>query len=245
VNITKLMRLALDPHALKAIFTWPKFSITSYEMIRDLKRVGLEPLTIIDVGANMGQFAVAAAKGYPAAVIHSFEPGPGAADVLRKCVSSLSGVIVYQTALGEKTGSANLIINQNSFSSSILPLGQAHLAAFPSAKEIGSVAVEVSTLDDIFYNKELISPVLLKLDVQGYERQVIQGAARFLKKVDYVLVETSFLPLYVGEATFSEIFRMLSDAGFSFVRPVGWLANPRSGELLQMDALFLRQNGLG
>jgi hypothetical protein len=63
--------------------------------------------------------------------------------------------------------------------------------------------------------------------------------------VDYVLLETSFRPLYEGEKTFMEIARMMEDHGFEFLRPVDWLSDPRNGEVLQMDALFASVAGRG
>ncbi len=84
---------------------------------------------------------------------------------------------------------------------------------------------------------------MLKLDVQGFEPQVLQGASDTLLNVDYVLLESSFRPLYDGEKTFIDILNMLSDRGFEFSRPVGWLEDPRNDEILQMDALFVRSSG--
>jgi hypothetical protein len=86
-------------------------------------------------------------------------------------------------------------------------------------------------------------PVLLKLDVQGYEPQVLEGATETLNKVDYVLLEASFRPMYVGEKTFMDIARTMEDRGFEFLRPVGWLSDPRNGEVLQIDALFVKSSG--
>ena len=241
MDIAKLLRLAADPSALKALFTWPKFSVTSYEMAHELKRVGVAPATVIDVGANVGQFAVAMAKTFPGVAIHSFEPGPETAASLRKNVASLPGVVVYPLALGERKGKASLNVNTHSHSSSILPLAQAHMDAFPGAVTAGTVEVEVATLDGIFSDIEIKSPSLLKLDVQGYELAVLKGAAGTLARVDHVLLEISFRPLYEGEAVFSEILKFMESAGFELARPVGWLSSPRTGELLQIDGLFSRK----
>jgi len=98
-------------------------------------------------------------------------------------------------------------------------------------------------LDRELKSVPLEDPILLKLDVQGYEVQVLEGAAETLKKVDYVLLEASFRPLYEGEKTFLDIARMMEARGFEFLRPVAWLSDPHNGEVLQMDALFAKSGG--
>ena len=98
----------------------------------------------------------------------------------------------------------------------------------------------MSTLDEQLGSAILKGPVLLKLDVQGFEPQVLEGASNTLSKVDYVLLESSFHPLYEGEKTFVEILSMMAARGFEFSRPLGWLEDPRNDEILQMDALFMR-----
>ena len=66
------------------------------------------------------------------------------------------------------------------------------------------------------------------------------GGPQTLKRCDYVLTEASFRPMYDGEITFTGILAMLQRENFEFLRPVGWLSDPRTGEVLQLDALFQR-----
>lgn len=226
------------------LLSWPKFSMTSFLMISGLKKQGLIPESIIDVGANVGQFAVASAKIFPASRIYSFEPNPPCAAQLKNNVARFENVRTFGLALGEKEGEVEFHVNSHSHSSSILPLAASHLDAFPDAREHSQIRVEVSTLDRIFANIELKSPVLLKLDVQGYELQVLEGGRDLLARVDHVLLEASFKPMYQGEAVFMAIERKMREFGFEFLRPVGFLRAPDTGEFLQMDALFQRRAGL-
>ncbi len=222
------------------IVFWPKFSVTSFKMISDLARQGVLPGTVIDVGANVGQFAVASAKLFPNVSVHSFEPNPDCVALLKKHVKPLGNVKVYPIALGDEEGEVAFHVNSHSHSSSILPLSSNHLEAFPDAREVNSIRVKVSTLDRVFSGIELAAPVLLKLDVQGYEAQALRGAVETLKRVDYVILEASFKPMYEGEMLFMEVVRLMEAYGFSFLRPVGWLNDPKTGEIIQMDALFRR-----
>lgn len=235
-----VLSLLEDIGSVRALVTWPKFSVTSYVMVSKLVRQGISPKTVLDVGANAGQFAVASAKLFSGVRVHSFEPVPACASELQKNVSELGNVVVYPFALGEAEDETSLRVNTHSHSSSVLPLARAHRDAFPDAREAGEIWVKVSTLDQVFSGVELPGPVLLKLDVQGYEAQVLRGGAETLSRVDYVVLEASFAPMYEGELLFMDLARMMEEQGFRFKRPVGWLAEPRSGEVLQMDALFVR-----
>jgi FkbM family methyltransferase len=226
--------------AAKAIVAWPKFSVTSYTMISDLVRQGVLPRTVIDVGANVGQFAIAAAKLFPEVFVHSFEPNPNSVRQLQRNVQSLRNVAVYPSAIGEREGEIDFHINSHSHSSSVLALSENHQNAFPDAREVGTIRAKMTTLDKVFGGVTLAAPVLLKLDVQGYEAQVLRGSPEVLKRVDYLVVEVSFKPMYQGETLFMDIARLGETFGFHFLRPVGWLADFRTGEIMQMDALFAR-----
>ena len=227
----------------RALASWPKFSLSSYRLVSSLRRQGVVPGTVIDVGANVGQFAVACAKMFPDATIHSFEPIPECVEGLRRHAAKLDRIRVYPMALGARTGDISIHVNSHRHSSSLLSLGRRHQDAFPAAREIGTIQVPISTLDEQFSALPLEGPVLLKLDVQGYEPQVLEGASRTLNRVDYALLECSFRPLYEGETLFIEMVRLMAGCGFEFSHPLGWLEDPRKEEILQMDALFVKAPG--
>lgn len=229
------------PDAWRAYLTWPTFSLTSHRQISSLRRQGIIPKSIIDVGANIGQFAVACAKIFPNATVHSFEPMPECVVRLRHNMAKIPKVHVHDVALGEQAGRIALNVNSFRQSSSILRLAEIHRAAFPDAREVVAIEVPISTLDREMDGVPLEGPALLKLDVQGYEPQVLHGASETLRKMDYVLLETSFRPMYEGEITFLQMVQEMERHGFTFLRPAGWLSDPRSGEILQADALFVNQ----
>ncbi|MFC1483889.1 FkbM family methyltransferase [Candidatus Neomarinimicrobiota bacterium] len=234
--------LLTDSKAAWGFLTWPTFSFSSYSMVSQLERQGIEPKTVIDVGANIGQFSVASKKLFPDAHVYSFEPLPECIDKLRKNVSRLRDVTVFPVALGERVGPEQFHVNVHSHSSSILPLAPAHQEAFPEAKQAETISVETTTLDEVFPLLLLETPTLLKLDVQGYEANIILGGGEALKKIDYVLMETSFKPMYRGETLFLDLVALMQKYGFKFLRPIGWLAATKTLEVMQMDALFVRKD---
>jgi len=244
------MRLDLVPQlfsepvmALRALVTWPRFSISSFLMVRALAKQNILPRTVLDIGANVGQFAVAAAKLYPGCKVISFEPVPDTFEILHKCTRKLKNVSCFNLGLGVKQATMPINVNSHRHSSSFLPLSTTHKTAFPFAREESVVKVPVTTLDIATRTIELLRPVLLKLDVQGFERHVLEGGSTTLAQVDYVIVEASLQPMYGGETLFLGMIELLQSYGFEFLRPIGWLPHPSTGEILQVDCLFGRGNG--
>jgi FkbM family methyltransferase len=218
----------------------PCFSVSSYELVKGLALCGVRPTLVIDVGANVGQFGVAAADRFKPAHVICFEPNPEAARILRRNVQSIRAISVREMGIGGTPGSLMLRVNAHSHSSSFRPLTGKHLSAFPFATELNSIEVPVSTLDDEFPSIVDISQGLLKLDVQGFEREVLMGAENVLLEIKWVVMEVSFEPLYEGEWIFEEARQFMQSRGFRFERPVGFLTEKAHGQIVQMDALFSR-----
>ena len=229
--------LAANPAAISAWISWPCFSVTSFGMVSGLVKQGVVARTVLDVG----QFAVAAAKLFPGPRVYSFEPLPACVTQLRRHASKLPNLTIYPFALGDhEADDLPFHVNSNNQSSSALRLTEGHRTAFPDEKETASTTVKASTLDRIFESIDLAPPVLLKLDVQGYEAKVLLGGVKTLRRVDYVVLEASLRPMYDGEVLFLDLVRLMAGYGFRFLRPVGWLVDRKTDEVLQMDALFER-----
>lgn len=86
----------------------------------------------------------------------------------------------------------------------------------------------------------LDGPILLKLDVQGYEKEVLKGASEFIKRVDYLLFEASFVSMYEGEPLFEEMHDFVRGLGFRLVGPVGSLQTDKE-QIVQMDMLYKKE----
>ncbi|MCX7071015.1 MAG: FkbM family methyltransferase [Gammaproteobacteria bacterium] len=240
-TLPRLIALGLNPRAWVALITWPKFSVASFEITSELLRQGIVPETVIDIGANVGQFAVASLKTFPQARVHSFEPQPDSFAQLSKNVASFSRSTAHAVACGDFIGSTAFHVNTLSHSSSILPLATRHLEAFPEYREASTIEVKVQTLDSLMPAIQPSGMTLLKIDVQGFEAKVLAGASEALARVDYVLLEASLRPLYEGEMLFPEMLEFMKARGFRFLRPLAWMKDPHNGEVLQMDALFGRE----
>lgn len=198
--------------------------------------------TIIDIGANQGQFASRYRRLFPTAQIYSFEP---ITEVFQALVTRFEGDVDFQAfnfGLGEESGSFSFFQNEFSDSSSLLPMKNLHRENFPFTKNEKVTQIQIRTLDEVAESIQLNGPILIKIDVQGFEKMVIRGGENTLKKAALLIVEVSFQELYENQIFFDSIYADLTEMGFRFVGNYDQLVSPKNGSILQADALFINQN---
>lgn len=170
--------------------------------------------TVVDIGANRGQFTLAVRQWAPKARAIAFEPLSNAAEAFRKLFQGDSRVTLHQVAIGPKAGEAIIHVSQADDSSSLLPISLLQAKLFPGTNQIGTETVKVGRLSDIVSRDEIVSPALLKIDVQGYELDALKGCVDYLDAFDYVIAEGSFVELYEGQALAHELICFLDEKGF-------------------------------
>jgi len=196
--------------------------------------------TVLDVGANEGQWAHQLRKdGYPGRLV-SFEPLLDACVGLRRRASGDRQWHTYNLGLGARNEERAIHVAGNSTSSSFLPMAPAHSEAAPYSAYVGEQAVHVVTLDSFCADWPSSRRLYLKIDVQGAEMSVLTGAQNTLAQVDVLELEMSLVPLYEGQVLHSEMSRYVADRGFELVGLDEGFADPRTGRLLQYDALYER-----
>lgn len=199
--------------------------------------------TILDVGANIGDFAKLAREVFPEATIYSLEPLPDCFEKLTKCLPGDTKFFPMNIAAGSAPSVLNFYRSFHSPSSSFLQMSDLHKEAFPQSHE-GQAAqplpVQVDTLDNLFKGKELKGAVLVKLDVQGFESEVIMGAPELLGKAHIVLMEMSFVSLYSNLPLFHDIYLKMYDLGFRYRGNLAQMLHATTGEVVQVDAIFVR-----
>lgn len=203
-----------------------------------VKKAGIK--TLIDVGAHSGEFSSAMHAVVPDAHIYAFEPLPECRERLMKRLGGNGTVEHFPVAIGDSSGTIEFWRSSFAKASSALRMSPLHQSAFPWSAKNDRITVPMDTLDHCIGDRDLPGKVFLKIDVQGYEDRVLKGATQVLRRVDYVLVETSFRPLYEGEAQFHEIYDMLRQAGLMYAGNMEQLLSPEDGSVLQADALFVR-----
>lgn len=170
--------------------------------------------TVIDVGANRGQFALYARERFPNARIYSIEPLSGPRASIQRLFEDDTRVQVLDFAAGAAEGSAVINITHHDDSSSLLPPSKLQTSRFPGTYTEATETVAVRSLDDAIAANDLERPVLLKIDVQGFELEVLKGASKLLSQVDAVMTECSFVEFYEGQALFDDIYALLLEEGF-------------------------------
>lgn len=205
-----------------------------------LASIGAGLRTIVDVGANRGQFTLAARHHAPGARVIAFEPLQEPAQIFRAMFAHDQQVELHQFAIGPQPGEGLMHISKADDSSSLLPITDLQPRYFPGTAERSTRAVEVRTLDSVLQPEAVSRPALLKLDVQGYELEALRGSSALLDAFDYVYVECSYVALYSGQALAGEVTEYLKQAGFN-LSYVYNLARDRSGNPIQGDFFFSRK----
>lgn len=195
--------------------------------------------TVVDVGANVGQFALICSSCFPNAKVHSFEPLSKARNVFSKVMDGSDRVFLHPVALGEHRAELQMHVTAKADSSSLLaPSLQASI--FPGTHEVGTEVALVMPLEDRLNRDDISSPALLKIDVQGYEMQVLRGCKTLLDCFEHVFIELSFVELYAGQALAPEVIGWLAENGFllngCYVSSGSYL----NGKMIQGDFLFNR-----
>ena len=198
---------------------------------------------VFDVGANIGQYAKLLRElGYSGRIV-SFEPLSSAYSQL-KAVSKKEPLweIAPQTAIGNQEGEITINIAGNSYSSSALPMLDAHLESAPESAYSGSETVKLSRLDTIAkdYIKSETKSIFLKIDVQGLEKQVIEGATAILPLVKGIKLELSLVPLYEGQVLFKEMIDIVEKLGYELYGIEPGFTAEKTGRMLQMDGIFFK-----
>ena len=206
--------------------------------LRFLTRMGIR--TVLDIGANEGQFARKVRELLPSARIYSFEPLASPFGRLRDSFAQDQNFNAIQLALGAEPGEAEFHSNDFTPSSSFLPSTERLRMNFPHASETKKSKITVSTLDLWANTQELEPKILVKIDVQGFEDHVIRGGSETLARAAVVIAETSFAALYEGQALYDDVYQLLRSLGFRSAGMIDNVCDADTGEVLQADSIFVR-----
>ncbi|MGI9175528.1 MAG: FkbM family methyltransferase [Rhodothermales bacterium] len=201
---------------------------------------------VLDVGANMGQYAQSLRRnGYRGRIV-SFEPMAAAFQMLQAHAQADPAWEAVHFGLGAAEEEATIHIAQNPQCSSLLAPLPRYLEASPAPTLVGDEAIRIQPLDTVFskYVREG-ERGFLKLDVQGYERRVLEGAQASLPHIAGVQLELSLVPLYEGGPVLEEMLAYLAGQGFTLMSIEPTASHPRTGQQLQVDGVFFREEEAG
>ena len=177
---------------------------------------------------------------FPKSRIISFEPLKAPSDKYNKLFKDDEDVIMYKSAIGIYQKKLSMHISKKTDSSSILPIGENQASIFPGTEESHIENITIAPLRKFIKYDDLISPVFVKIDVQGYELEVLKGCKEFLEYFNYIYVECSFIELYKGQAFFDEVYDFLSKYSFK-LSGVYNVFYDNKGLAVQGDFLFIKK----
>lgn len=198
--------------------------------------------TVLDVGANVGQFAMELREsGYKGRII-SFEPLSEAySHLLINSKNDPNWIVAPRMAIGNKEGRKTINVSGNSYSSSILKMTGTHIKGAPDSAYIDSEEIYINKLNNIwktFLKNE--DNIFIKIDVQGYELEVLKGATNILSMIKGMKIELSLVPLYEGQLLFLDMLDYIANLGFELWDILPGFRDKQSGKLLQFDGIFFR-----
>lgn len=199
---------------------------------------------VLDVGANQGQFGRSIRElGYQGKIV-SFEPlGNAHTELLRHSEADSNWIVAPRMAIGRYSGEVTINVAANSESSSILPMSTLHSDAAPTSRYMTTETVAMKSLDEAAL--AYLSPAsvtYIKIDTQGFEAEVLAGANDVLSLAVGVQLEMSLTELYKGQADYMDLIKFMTSTGFELVEINPGFSDPRTGHLLQADAVFIKKN---
>jgi FkbM family methyltransferase len=219
-------------------------ALTPYRIVRDhganrfyaiepclhmLKARGFAPRIVIDCGAHVGSFSLAARSIFPEAVFHLIEPQPACRSALQTLCNAMRGFTFHDCALADAPGRVELTV-----------AAEATTGAHVATAGENAVSVPAQTLGSLFSFVTPNDRALLKLDLQGYELQALKGAMALLPSVEVILTEVSFYA-QAYEPPIAALVAFLSEHGFALYDIASLGGRARDGRPRQGDFIFVHE----
>jgi FkbM family methyltransferase len=202
--------------------------------------------TVLDVGANEGQFIKVARALFPEARVLAFEPNPRVIHRLQDLLSSSGKDAVFPIACGRETATKPLHLATFGPATSLLHPTSLRIPDFPAVETKESISVQVERLDRLVSGHgSAPKPYLLKIDVQGFELEVLQGTFGIMPDIAAIVCEVNLVPFYEGQASFEDIYAFMRQHDFKLADIAEPIRAPDNGEILYFDVAFLNIHHTG
>ena len=210
-----------------------KYEIPSIEQsLLHLKKLGFNPKTVFDIGAYEGQFALLIKKIWKDANVVCFEPLSDKIGVLNKVSSKYGDIKVIEGLVGEE----NKYINFNEAETASSCLSEQHEQGFSVTQK------KMNTLTNYIKKYNLSVSDLLKIDTQGYEFQVLQGASEVLDDIQVILAELNFLDIHKDISLAAEVIQFLNSHNFVIYDIAEIHRRPLDKAIWQTDFIFVKKD---
>lgn len=198
--------------------------------------------TLLDIGANIGKFSLEVRREIPNVKIFAFEPLKDTYDELLLNFSKYDNFYGYNVALGNNNSNVEFHRSSHLTSSSVLKMEDLHKKAFPESSGVTIENVEMRRLDDLIEQENIIldDNVFTKIDVQGFEYEVLLGGMNTISKSKVIICEVSFEVLYKNQKLYDDVYDLLKKMGFRFIGMLSQIHHPKTGRILQANAIFTK-----
>lgn len=231
-KIIKLFKIISRPSLFKILLRYKVAASTEHDFL--FKNFTFD--TIIDVGANKGQFSLIANYYNNECRIYSFEPLLGPYKILNQVFKGNKNISSFQVAISPQKGKQKIYVSKRNDSSSLLKIGINQTKFFKNTELLREEIIHSGPLNQFIKYIDLSGLTLMKIDVQGYELNVLQSSEDFFKQVNFIYCEVSFQELYERQSLVNDIIRYLHENDFELcdIRCSVY----KNNNLIQSDMLF-------
>jgi FkbM family methyltransferase len=240
--VFKLAQRRLRRHGLSLVESPPRGAGPPTWDVWDWVQQTLKIQTVIDIGANDGAYAAYLTEFFSPKAVHVFEPLPECQPKLQALREQIPNLTIHPLAVAEAPGETTFFRNDSGPASSLLRVSDVSRRAFAETAHETASTVQVARLDDVLPAESLDRDILIKMDVQGAEDRVIRGGRAVFSAASLVLVEMSFVPMYVGQPLFEEVHQLLEEVGLRMAGFKNQITDPGSGQPLFAHCLYHRPN---
>jgi FkbM family methyltransferase len=237
-----LRKFGAEIHGIGYVQKLKNSDLKKNEWSKQKELLGGKANIIFDVGANRGNTVIEYLKIFPNSMIHSFEPFPDSCSIFFEKHKDNSNVILNKCALSNKIGKAILNINNSVDTNSLLDSKKIGATSDKSCHTVGQIKIETNTIDNYCNDYKIKTIDILKIDVQGHEVEVLNGAINMLKagNIKLIYTECYFRQQYIDQPLFHDISKFLYDYNFVFQDIYDPYYSKNS--MLWCDSIFINKN---
>ena len=208
-------------------------------LLQDIKARGFNCRTVLDVGANQTLWSRTAIRCFPEAKFYLVEPQQELEAGLQEFCRRHKNASYFLTGVGAKKENQVITIWDDLAGSSFMP--EVEDALLQQGRQR---SVPVTTIDALIQEENIEVPDLIKMDIQGYELEALQGANLTFGKTEVYILEVALYKFMEGMPVFDEIIGFMRNRGYVVYDFGGFLRRPLDGALSQCDICFAKEQGL-